>query len=224
VTKSPTTVDGSFFLAVLLIIAGAAAIAFPVVSSLAVELSTAIVFATAGVAQTIHSFAVRSWGGFFLGLLIGLLYLAAGVVLWLNPLARVVTLTVFLAAVLVVDGACRSILALQVRPRSGWLWLLFGGIVGIVLAIMIWEQQPSSALWVLGLLLGINLVFFGLHVPDAFSNRARGSDRDSLSRPDAKRRRRRTNAAHLCRGTGALCGRRGRGRGQAAGTTALRDA
>jgi uncharacterized membrane protein HdeD (DUF308 family) len=149
------------FLAFLLIVAGAAAIAFPVVSSLAVELWTAIVFVIAGVAQTIHSFAVRSWGGFFLGLLVGLLYLATGVVLWLNPLAGVITLTVFLAAVLVVDGAFRSILAFQIRPRSGWLWLLFGGIVAIVLGIMIWEQLPSSALWVLGLLLGINLVFSG---------------------------------------------------------------
>jgi uncharacterized membrane protein HdeD (DUF308 family) len=149
------------FLAVLVIIAGIAAIAFPVLGSLAVELWTAIVFVIAGVAQTIHSFVVRSWGGFFLGLLVGLLYLAAGVVLWLNPLAGVVTLTVFLAAVLVVDGAFRCILAFQVRPRAGWLWLLFGGIVGIVLGIMIWEQLPSSALWVLGLLLGINLVFSG---------------------------------------------------------------
>jgi uncharacterized membrane protein HdeD (DUF308 family) len=149
------------FLSLLLIVAGVAAIAFPVLSSLAVEVWTAIAFIIAGVAQTIHAFAVRSWGGFFLGLLVGLLYLVAGVVLWNNPLAGVVTLTVFLAAVLVVDGVFRSILAFQIRPRAGWLWLLFGGIVSIILGLMIWGQLPSSALWVLGLLLGINLVFSG---------------------------------------------------------------
>jgi uncharacterized membrane protein HdeD (DUF308 family) len=115
----------------------------------------------AGVAQTIHAFAARSWGGFFWGLLVGLLYLAAGIVMWLNPIAGVVTLTVFLAAVLVVDGIFRSILAFQIRPRAGWFWLLLGGIVGIVLGLMIWQQLPSSALSVLGLLLGINLVFSG---------------------------------------------------------------
>jgi uncharacterized membrane protein HdeD (DUF308 family) len=149
------------FLALLLIVAGVAAIAFPVLSTFAIELWTAIVFAVAGVAQTIHAFAARSWGGVFWGLLVGLLYLAAGVVLWLNPLAGVVTLTVFLAAVLVVDGVFRSILAFQIRPRPGWFWLLLGGIVGIVLGVMIWQHLPSAALSILGLLLGINLVFSG---------------------------------------------------------------
>jgi uncharacterized membrane protein HdeD (DUF308 family) len=149
------------FLALLLIIAGAAAIAFPVLSTFAVELWAAIAFAVAGVAQTIHAFAARSWGGFLWSLLVGLLYLAAGVVLWLNPIAGMVALTVFLAAVLVVDGVFRSILAFQIRPRAGWFWLLLGGIVGIVLGVMIWQQLPSSALTILGLLLGINLAFSG---------------------------------------------------------------
>jgi uncharacterized membrane protein HdeD (DUF308 family) len=94
--------------------------------------------------------------------LIGLLYLAGGAVLWLNPLGGAVTLTVILAVVLVVDGVFRSILAFQVRPRTGWTWLLFGGIVSIILGIMIWRQLPSSALSILGLLLGINLIFSGL--------------------------------------------------------------
>jgi uncharacterized membrane protein HdeD (DUF308 family) len=150
------------FLSILLIVAGGAAIAFPVLSTFAVEFWAAIAFAVAGVAQTIHAFVARSWGGFLWDLLVGLLYLAAGVVLWLNPLAGVLTLTVFLAAVLVVDGVFRSILAFQIRPRAGWFWLLLGGIVGIVLGVMIWQQLPSSALPILGLLLGINLVISGL--------------------------------------------------------------
>ena len=131
------------FLALLLIVAGADAIAFPVLSTFAVELWAAIAFAVAGVAQTIHAFAARSWGGFLWDLLVGLLYLAAGVVLWLNPLAGMVPLTVFLAAVLVVVGVFRSVLAFQIRPRAGWFWLLFGGIVGIVLRVMISRQLPS---------------------------------------------------------------------------------
>src|SRR6267142_1109215 len=108
------------FLSILLIVAGAAAIAFPILSTFAVELWAAIAFAIAGVAQTIHAFASRSWGGFSWGLLVGLLYLGAGVVLWLNPIAGVVTLTAFLAAVLVIDGVFRSILA------AAWLVLAAG--------------------------------------------------------------------------------------------------
>jgi uncharacterized membrane protein HdeD (DUF308 family) len=110
----------------------------------------------------VHAFAARSWGGFFLGLLVGLLYLATGVVLWVNPIGGVIALTAFLAAVLVVDGIFRSVMAFQIRPRTGWLWLLFGGVIGIILGLMIWQQLPSSAVWMLGLLLGINLVFSGV--------------------------------------------------------------
>ena len=150
------------FLGILLIVAGAAAIAFPVIGTLTVEVWTAIAFAIAGIAQTIHAFAARSWGGFLLGLLVGLLYLAAGVVLWLNPIRGVIALTLFLAAVLVVDGIFRAALGFQIRPRSGWGLVLLGGIISVVLGIMIWQQLPSAALWVLGLLLGINLVFSGV--------------------------------------------------------------
>jgi uncharacterized membrane protein HdeD (DUF308 family) len=114
------------------------------------------------VAQTVHAFAARTWSGFLLGLLVGLLYLVTAAVLWINPMGGVVALTVFLAAVLVVDGIFRSILAFQIRPRSGWFWLLVGGIISIVLGAMIWQRLPSSALWILGLLLGVNLIFSGL--------------------------------------------------------------
>jgi len=154
------------FLSILLIVAGAAAIAFPILSTFAVELWAAIAFAIAGVAQTIHAFASRSWGGFFWGLLVGLLYLAAGVVLWLNPIAGVVTLTAFLAAVLVVDGVFRSILAFQIRPRAGWFWLLVGGIVGIVLGVMIWQQLPSSAPFDSGPAARDQSRLLGLQLPD----------------------------------------------------------
>jgi uncharacterized membrane protein HdeD (DUF308 family) len=85
-----------------------------------------------------------------------------GLVVWFNPIGGVVALTAFLAAVLVVDGIFRSVLAFQVRPRAGWVWVLIGGILSIVLGVMIWQQLPSSALWVLGLLLGINLIFSGV--------------------------------------------------------------
>jgi uncharacterized membrane protein HdeD (DUF308 family) len=149
------------FLGILLIIAGMSAIAFPLLGALAIEVWAAVAFAVAGAAQTVHAFAARSWSGFLLGLLVGLLYLATGVVLWLNPIRGVVALTVFLAAVLVVDGLFRSILAFQVRPRAGWGWLLAGGIVSIILGVMIWQQLPSSAVSVLGFLLGINLVLSG---------------------------------------------------------------
>ena len=52
-------------------------------------------------------------------------------------------------------------MALQLRPAQGWGWMFFGGIVTLVLAVLIWTQMPGSALWVIGLLVGINLLFTG---------------------------------------------------------------
>ena len=149
------------FLGVLLMVAGAAAIAFPLASSLTVEIWTGIAFFIAGVAQTVHAFAARQWTGFLLGLVVGLLYLATGIILWLYPISGVVALTVFLAAVLVVDGIFRSILALQIRSHQGWVWVLSGGLLSIIVGGLIFAALPLSAAWVLGLLLGINLLFSG---------------------------------------------------------------
>lgn len=149
------------FLGVLLIIAGVAAILFPPAGSLAVEVWVGAIFVLAGIAQLAHAFAVRRWSGVAWSVLLGLLYLGAGVILLAYPIAGVVTLTVFLAAVLLIDGLFRTIMAIGIRPRRRWGWLLASGIASIVLAVLIWLQLPSSASWVLGVLLGVNLIFSG---------------------------------------------------------------
>jgi uncharacterized membrane protein HdeD (DUF308 family) len=55
----------------------------------------------------------------------------------------------------------RIAMALRLRPAQGWGWLLFDGTLAVILAVLIWAQWPSSALWVLGLLVGINFLFTG---------------------------------------------------------------
>ncbi len=150
------------FLGVALVIAGLLAIAFPFAGGLAVEVWVAVALVISGIAQIVHAFAAREWQGFLLGLLVGLLYLAGGAVLWLDPIKGVITLTVFLAAMMLIDGILRCTMALRIRPMPGWGMLLVGGILGIVVAFMIWKQLPTSALWVIGLLLGINLIFSGV--------------------------------------------------------------
>ncbi len=150
------------FLGVALIVAGVLAVVFPLAGGLAVELWIAAAFVISGIAQCVHAFAARQWQGFAIGLVIGLLYLAAGIILWLNPIKGVVTLTVFLALMMLFDGILRCIMAFRIRPMQGWGLLLAGGVLGIVVAFMIWQQLPTSALWVIGLLLGINLMFSGI--------------------------------------------------------------
>jgi uncharacterized membrane protein HdeD (DUF308 family) len=141
-------------LGVLLIVA-------PAVGTLAVDLLVGWFLMVGGVAQLIHAFMTKAWRGFLLELLSGVLYVLVGILLVFYPMAGVEALTLLLAVFLAVEGLVRIGMALRVRPNQGWRWLLFGGIVTVILALLIWSQWPSSALWVIGLLVGINLLFTG---------------------------------------------------------------
>ena len=146
---------GFIFLGAALAVAGFLAIVFPLAGGLAVEIWTAIALLIAGGAQIAHAFAARQWQGFLLGLLVGILYVVTGAVLWLNPIRGVVTLTALLALAILFDGVLRTVLAFRIRPVDGWFWMLISGLIGIVVAFMIWQQLPSSATWALGLMLAM---------------------------------------------------------------------
>jgi len=150
------------FLGILLLLAGIAALVFPLAGSLAAELMIGIAFLVASVAQVIHAFGARRWSGFLWQLLGGLLFGFAGIVLVLNPLRGLVTLTVFLAVVLVVEGIFRVATAFRIRPRRGWGWVLTGALLGIGAGVLIFLGLPVSAVWALGVLVGINLLFAGM--------------------------------------------------------------
>jgi uncharacterized membrane protein HdeD (DUF308 family) len=77
------------------------------------------------------------------------------------PLAGVITLTMFLAAYFVAAGILKAIHALQHRGTSGWGWALVSGLISIALGILIWSGFPGTALWALGVIIGIDLIFYG---------------------------------------------------------------
>jgi uncharacterized membrane protein HdeD (DUF308 family) len=148
-------------LGILLSVLGLLLIAAPALGTLAIDLLVGWFLIIGGVAQLFHAFMEKAWRGFLLELLSGLLYLVVGLLLVFYPMAGAQALTIFLAAFLLVEGIVRIALGLRVRPAQGWGWLLSGGIVTVILALLIWMQWPSSALWVIGLLVGVNLLFTG---------------------------------------------------------------
>jgi uncharacterized membrane protein HdeD (DUF308 family) len=148
-------------LGVLMVVLGAFAIAVPVIATIAVGLMVGWLLLIGGVAQIIQAFGSGRWRGFFLHLLGGVLYLAVGALIVFDPLGGAVALTILLAAFLVVQGVFQIIFAWQLRPLRNWGWAMANGVLSLVLGILIWMQWPSSALWVLGLLVGIHLVFSG---------------------------------------------------------------
>jgi uncharacterized membrane protein HdeD (DUF308 family) len=113
-----------------------------------------------GAGVVIHAFWVNRWSGFFLQLLSGLLYLVVGWMLAVRPGLGAVTLTLVFAISLVVQGAFRIGAAVSTR-MDGRGMLLLSGIVTLVLGLMIWNEWPLSGLWVIGLFVGIELLFYG---------------------------------------------------------------
>ena len=149
-------------LGILMIILGILAIGLPGVAALAVDIFLGWLLVVGGIAQGIHAFSARQWQGFIVQLLSAVLYLVAGVLLLAFPLQGVLTLTLVLALLFVMEGLCRALFAVRVRPTSGWGWMLFSGIVAVILGVLIWMQWPSAAAWAIGLLAGMNFLFSGL--------------------------------------------------------------
>jgi uncharacterized membrane protein HdeD (DUF308 family) len=114
-----------------------------------------------GVMTCIHAFwKERGWGGFFIDLLTGILYVVVGFMIVANPGATAVALTLLIAMFLIFGGIFRIATSLAVRYPN-WGWVLLHGAVNLLLGILIWRQWPVSGLWVIGLFIGIEMLFNG---------------------------------------------------------------
>lgn len=118
--------------------------------------------AVGGVAQIIQAFQVKGWGAFSFWLLDGLLYLAAGVLAFLHPMMAAAVLTLLLGVSLIVGGLFKLFAAFKVRPAAGWGWLAISAVIAILLGIEVTVQWPVNSMWILGLFLGVGLVFNGI--------------------------------------------------------------
>jgi uncharacterized membrane protein HdeD (DUF308 family) len=147
---------------IALIILGIAAISLPMFIALTIDVIVGAILAIGGVVHVGHAFMSRKWRGFILGLLVGVLYLVAGVIMLVHPLEGVLTLTLLLAAFFIVDGLFNIGLAFKLKPIYGWFWPLLNGVLSLVLAGLIWSEWPSSAAWAIGLLVGIDIIFSGV--------------------------------------------------------------
>jgi uncharacterized membrane protein HdeD (DUF308 family) len=148
-------------LGIVMIILGVLAIGAPGVATIAVQFALGWILVIGGIAEGIHAFMARGWAGFLLELLSAILYLAVGILLLVNPVGGALALTIVLAVFLIVEGIFKIITGLRVRDHRGWGWLLASGILSVILGLMIWAEWPASGLWVIGLLVGIQLLFTG---------------------------------------------------------------
>lgn len=146
---------------IVVLILGILAIAMPFITGVAVTLMIGFILIAAGLAEFIYTFKSKSFGEGFFRFLFGLLAVLAGLSLVTQPDAGLATITLFLAVWFFVDGIITFVQGFRWRPFDGWGWMVFSGIVSIILGVMIWRQFPVSALWLVGLLVGIRLIFAG---------------------------------------------------------------
>lgn len=148
-------------LGIVFVIGGMFAIALPLISSIFVGIFLAVIMVVAGVVQIIHAFRVQRWGGFLLELLIGVIVLVGGLAMYILPVFAALAITIVVAATFLAQGVFQVLLAFRLRPRDGWGWILFAGIIALVAGVAIMAQYPFSGLWVPGVLAGISLLFTG---------------------------------------------------------------
>jgi uncharacterized membrane protein HdeD (DUF308 family) len=148
---------------ILLMVFGLLAVAMPNIATLAVEIFVGWLFFVAGIFRAVSVWHARQMPGFGWSMLSALLAVLLGLILIARPLAGVLTLTMVLIAFFILEGITAIVIAVQHRDHlTSWGWVLFSGIIDLLLAYLIWVGWPSSADWAIGLLVGINMVLFGL--------------------------------------------------------------
>ncbi len=158
VKKDSTTL---VVLGILTVILGVLAMMTPLMTGVAVALILGFLLIGAGIMRTIFAFKCKSWGKGILVFVLGLLTLLVGIYMVVRPGLALATLTLVLAIYFFVDGIFEIIEAFDLKPLKGWGWMLFGGIVSVVLGIMIWRGWPEKSLLFVGILVGIKLIFAG---------------------------------------------------------------
>jgi uncharacterized membrane protein HdeD (DUF308 family) len=143
---------------------GIAAVIWPQISTLAVELYVGWILLFSGAMWLVVMFFAPSVSGFLWTLLTAALSLFAGVVLLWHPVEGFVSLTLLLVAFFIAEGVFQIAAAFGYRavfPES-WGWMLSSGIADLILALLLVAGWPSSAGWALGLIVGVNLITSGV--------------------------------------------------------------
>jgi uncharacterized membrane protein HdeD (DUF308 family) len=139
---------------------GSICIVEPLVPSLASVIFLGFLLLAGGIIQIVSSVWAGRWSGTLLHILIGVLYLVVGYMVIDAPGLSLLVLTKFIAIFLIIGGVFRIVSALMVRFHH-WGWVLLNGGVTLFLGIVINRQLPEAALWVIGLFIGIEMIFNG---------------------------------------------------------------
>ena len=148
---------------IVLVVLGMLAIVIPLLASLAVTILIGWLFLISGVVGLVTTFWVKGAPGFWWSLVSAVIAIGAGVVLLGWPISGTVSLTLVLIVFFIVEGVASIMYGIEHRreasSRSGWM--IVSGVIDLILAAIIFSGLPGSAVWAIGLLVGINMLFGG---------------------------------------------------------------
>jgi len=139
---------------------GIAAIVRSVAATVASMLFFGWLLVFASIFEFVSSFMVGHWGGFFLHLLVAIVCGVIGVLMLTKPVISAEALTMLMAMFFLVVGVYQLIVAMWTH-LPGWGWQALSGVVTATLGVLVAAGWPASGLWVIGLFVGIDLVFYG---------------------------------------------------------------
>jgi uncharacterized membrane protein HdeD (DUF308 family) len=145
---------------VVFIVLGILAIVEPMVAGLAVAMLVGWLLIFGGVAHAIGAFG-GGFGRAIWQLFIALIYIVGGLYFLMHPLLGLGSLTLLLAAILLVEAILEVIAYFAAARETGSGWRLLNAVVTLVLGAMIWRNWPSSSIWAIGTLVGVNLLSTG---------------------------------------------------------------
>lgn len=148
---------------IVLVVLGLLAVLLPPLATLGVTIFLGWLFLISGIMGLIATFWARQAPGFWWSLLSAVLGIAVGLILLVSPVSGAVSLTLVLIVFFAVEGVASIMYALNYRQQlSGrWGFMLFSGVIDLILAAIILIGLPGTAAWALGLLVGINMIFGG---------------------------------------------------------------
>ncbi|OJT18650.1 hypothetical protein BO221_38535 [Archangium sp. Cb G35] len=154
---------GPFVVGLLLTLLGVVALGAVVLTSLFSVIFYGAMLAAAGVFEIVHAFRIRKTGPFWMFLLGGVLSLVVGAMVMARPGIGLVAVTLLMAGYFFASGLFRGITSLSDR-YEGWGWDLAYGLVSVALGVIIFAQLPTSSLWALGVVVGVEILFRGIAI------------------------------------------------------------
>jgi uncharacterized membrane protein HdeD (DUF308 family) len=152
----------SVVLGILMIVAGIIAIAAPLMAGVVVVIIVGWMAIFNGGAQLFYAFAGHEAKHRWLEVILAILYIIAGIYLLVHPLGGLLALTLLIGCLLMVYGIFAIILAFRMKPVAGWGWVLFDGIITLLLGVLIYIHWPGTSDFVIGTLIGISFIVSGV--------------------------------------------------------------